>query len=131
MRSLRHASLGQLRWEPEGWWEGEARLPGGVALPFAVLGDERGPDEPLANALATTLKNWTAVARKTSAFLSAAAERAGIELEDGEVTPLSIVFLSTPRHFVLEVELPGSDEDDAPWRVEFEDGEPRHADIDE
>lgn len=129
MRSLRHASLGQLRWEPDGWWEGEARLPGGGALPFAVLGDERGPDEPLAKALASTLKDWPAVARKTSAFVAAAAAKAGVAVEPGDMTPLSIVFLSTPRHFVLEVELPGDDE--APWRVEFEDGEPRHADVDE
>ena len=128
MRSLRHASLGQVRWEPDGWWEGEARLESGDALPFAVLGDERGPAEPLAAALVRALLDWRAITTKTSAFIAAFAARAGVKLDARKVNPLSIVFLSTPEHFVLEVELPGDSE--ASWRIEFEHGEPRHIDTD-
>jgi hypothetical protein len=119
MRTIRHTKLGELQWEQEGWWQGEACVSGGE-LPFAVLGDKRGPDEPLASALAATLANWPEVIQKARAFLT---EHGGRSAADFSV--LSIVFLSTPTHFAIDLE---TEDDDEPaiWKLEFEHGEPKH-----
>jgi hypothetical protein len=118
MRTIRHTKLGELQWEEEGWWQGEASVSGGE-LPFAVRGDKRGPDEPLATALAKTLEDWPEVIKKAKAFLTKHGGRAA-----SDFAVLSIVFLSTPTHFAIDLETEDGDEP-AIWKLEFERGEPK------
>ena len=116
---MRHVKLGELQWAEDGWWEGEAPVKGGE-LPFAVGGDKRGPDEPLATALAATVAAWPEVVKKAKAFLMK--QGAG---NVGDFAVLGIVFLVTPNHFAIDLEI---EEDGEPeiWKLEFENGEPKH-----
>jgi hypothetical protein len=126
MRTIRHTKLGELQWEDEGWWQGEARVTGGE-LPFAVRGDKRGPDEPLATALAATIASWPDIVKKTKAFLTKHGGRAA-----GDFAVLAIVFLSTPTHFAIDLETEEDDADEpAIWKLEFENGEPKQLTRDE
>jgi hypothetical protein len=119
MRTLRHAKLGELQWAEDGWWEGEAPVKGGE-LPFAVGGDKRGPDEPLATALAATVAKWPEIVKKTKAFL---VEHGARDAADFAV--LAIVFLSTPTHFAIDLETEEAEGEPAIWKLEFEHGEPK------
>jgi hypothetical protein len=123
MRTLRHAKLGELQWEEEGWWQGEASVSGGE-LPFAIRGDKRGPDEPLATALIATLAKWPEVVKKAKTFLE------GQGNDTSQLAVLSIVFLSTPTHFAIDLELDDEEEPES-FTLEFEHGEPKHLSLDQ
>jgi hypothetical protein len=115
---MRHPKLGELQWADEGWWEGEAPVKGGE-LPFAVKGDKRGPDQELVTALSATLSKWPELLKKTKVFLTSSDFGHAV---DG-VAMLAIVFLSTPQHFAID--FMHEDDEEAVWKLEFENGEPK------
>ena len=116
---MQHPRLGELEWETDGWWQGQLSV-GGDELAFAVLGDKRGPVGALVDALVATLEHWRETLAKARAYV-AKAGKGKVDPED--LIPLSIVFLWSPTTFALELELEGDEE--AIWRVEFENGEPK------
>jgi hypothetical protein len=122
MHTIRHAKLGELQWEEDGWWEGNAPIGKGDELPFAVRGDRGGPDEQLAAALAATLAKWPDIVKKSRAFLVEACKKARANVSAEDFSILSIVFLSTPHHFAIDLECDRDQE--SIWKLEFENGEP-------
>ena len=89
---------------------------------FAVLGDKRGPDEPLATALAQTIAKWPEIVKKTKVFLDTACKKAKVKVSAEDFAVLSIVFLSTPNHFALDLEC--EVDETTIWKIDFENGEP-------
>lgn len=119
---IRHAELGELEWDADGWWQGAVTIDG-EDLAFAIGGDAKAPDPALVKALVATLKQGEDVIAAAKDFVVAAAKKNRTRVDPDELEAMSIAYLWSAKSFVIELELAG--DEDAIWRVEFEDGVPK------
>lgn len=122
---LHHPRLGELRWQDEGWWVGVWTADGEKPLEFIVAGDRNGPSDTLVAALEGTLSKWREANQRLIQFLTSH-EPHWPTGAAGSLQPkaVSYVWPDKPDCFTVELALEG--DEGAVWRVEFEQGEPKH-----
>jgi hypothetical protein len=129
---IHHPTLGELKWQDEGWWEGVWTVNGefpleraaSKSLEFSVSGDRKGPSDTLVSALERTISRWPDVNQRLQHFLGSLEPRAASAATSLKPTAVSYLWPAKPDYFTVELALEG--DEGAIWRVEFERGEPKH-----
>jgi hypothetical protein len=123
---LHHPSLGELRWQDEGWWQGVWTAEGETSLEFIVGGDKNGPSDTLVAALEGTLGRWREVNHRLKHFLESQGRPPSAASAATLLKPTGVCYLWTERPGCFTVELAMEGDEGAIGRVEFEKGEPKH-----
>jgi len=120
--TLVHPQLGTLKYV-EGIWYGHA--PSKPEIEITVAGDQFGPDEKQAERLLERLGNFSTLEEQINDFLE---ERFNadpvIKPSDFKIESLDFLFRKHDGHFMVYMKMKG--DDNAEWRVDFVNGDPKY-----